>query len=143
MPRLFRPMKRADDGLPIVGTESKQLGVRVPPNEYADIDLDADGNVVLNDRGMSVASHWRHLRPHLIPKRLRDSENGAVGLNTMSVYRFGEGEFGNEKINEHLVLAMKSTSAKQGNVVPASLMQLDEFLGHIADTRDHWIVDEQ
>lgn len=38
MPQVFRPMiVNEQDGLPLVGTESKRLGVRVPPNPHADV----------------------------------------------------------------------------------------------------------
>ena len=46
MPTIYRAMKRADDGLPAVGSNSKELGVRVPPNPNAEIDLDENGNVI-------------------------------------------------------------------------------------------------
>ena len=38
MPTVFRSMKAAADGFPIVGDQAKELGVRVPPNPHADID---------------------------------------------------------------------------------------------------------
>jgi hypothetical protein len=71
MPTIYRAMKRANDGAPFVGSNSKELGVRVPPNPNGDIDLDENGNVVLNGKGMSVAENWRRLLPHLVPKRLK------------------------------------------------------------------------
>jgi len=45
MPTIYRAMKRADDGMPVVGSNSKELGVRVPPNPNGDIDLDENGIV--------------------------------------------------------------------------------------------------
>jgi hypothetical protein len=70
MPTVFRSMKAAADGLPVVGDQSKELGVRVPPNRYADIEVDDAGMVVLNGLGLSVVSNWRDLPDHLIPVRL-------------------------------------------------------------------------
>jgi hypothetical protein len=32
LPTIYRAMKQADNGMPIVGSNSKELGVRVPPN---------------------------------------------------------------------------------------------------------------
>jgi hypothetical protein len=59
MPTIYRSMKRAEDGLPIVGSNSKELGVRVLPNPNVDVDLDGNGHVITNGKGMSVAEHWR------------------------------------------------------------------------------------
>jgi hypothetical protein len=59
MPTVYRSMKRAEDGLPIVGSNSKELGVRVPPNPSPDVDLDSNMQVIMNGKGMSVAEHWR------------------------------------------------------------------------------------
>ncbi len=70
MPTIYRSMKRAEDGLPVVGSNSKELGVRVPPNPNADVDLDGKDHVITNGKGMSVAEHWRYLLGHLVPKRL-------------------------------------------------------------------------
>ena len=132
-------MKRDDDGLPVTGIQSKELGVRVPPNEYADIDVSEDGFVELNRRGMSVASHCRYLPPHLIPRRYKDVVPGARGANSLSIFCFGEGEFIDSQIDEKLSLAVKADSTQRGNVVPNVTMQVDEFFGHIAATRDQWI----
>jgi hypothetical protein len=65
MPTIYRTMKRADDGLPTVGSNTNELGVRVPPNPNGDIELDENGYVILNGNGMSVAENWRRLLPHL------------------------------------------------------------------------------
>jgi hypothetical protein len=38
-------MKAAADGLPVVGDRSKELGVRVPPNPHADVDVNPNTSV--------------------------------------------------------------------------------------------------
>jgi hypothetical protein len=81
MPTIYRAMKRSDDGRPVIGSGSNELGVRVPPNPHADIETDDDGNVLLNENGMSVVDNWRSLLPHLIPKRLKSVFAGATGSN--------------------------------------------------------------
>jgi len=133
-------MKRDRDGLPVVGIRSKELGVRVPPDVHADVDLDETNSVRLNRRGMSVTLHRRFLKPHLVPKRLKQWHPGAAGADSLSIYRYGEGSFEDSAITENLALAV--TSAIHGNVVPATLMHLDDFLSHIADTRDKWTIEE-
>lgn len=135
-------MKRDADGLPFVGTQSKELGVRVPTNENADVDLDSDGNVLLNGRGMSVASDWRYLQPHLIPRRLRAHHNGAAGPNSLAICRFGDGAFAASMITERLALNLKPGSTRHGNIVPTVPMPIEEFLNNLADTRDQWVIEE-
>jgi len=142
MPRLIRPMKCSNDGKPVIGTESKELGVRIPPNSHADVDLDSNGAVILNRRGLSVASEWYFLLPHLIPKRYRGVREGAAGPNSLSIYRIGSGEFQDSEVNDHLLLALKPGNARHGNIVPRWLMHVAEFQAHLANTRDQWVVEE-
>lgn len=55
MPTVFRVMRKDADDLPTVNQTS--LGVR--PGR--DVDLDAQNNVLVNGKGMSVAPHWRDI----------------------------------------------------------------------------------
>lgn len=132
-------MKRAEDGLPIVGTASKELGVRLPPDENADIEVGEDLNVKLNGKGMSVASDWRFLLPHLIPKRFKPMWEGAAGSNALEIYAHGEGAFEEGQIDAHLSLALKPGTTQHGNVVPIQLASIESFLNHLAETREQWI----
>jgi hypothetical protein len=100
MPTIYRTMKRAADGLPVVGSNSKELGVRVPPNANTDVNLDSDGNVILDRSGMSVAENWTDLPGHLIPKRLKAFFEGATGSNALSCYKLGTGPFSPGPLNE-------------------------------------------
>lgn len=135
-------MKRDLDDMPTVGTRSKELGVRVPPNDHADVDVDYNGLVKLNGRGMSVASHWSYLKPHLVPKRLKSVLSGAAGADSLSIYRCGDGAFEAAAVNEHLGLRLKPGSLQHGNIVPAVSMPIQDFLGHLAGTRETWIIEE-
>ena len=65
MPRMFRIMKKDAGDKPILGQTATTLGIR--PGE---VNLDALGNVILNDKGMSVNPEWRVASIGLIPKRL-------------------------------------------------------------------------
>jgi len=135
-------MKRADDGLPAVGSNSKELGVRVPPNANADIDLDENGDVTLNGKGMSVAENWRRLPPHLVPKRLKPIFPGASGSNNVGCYRFGQDPFLPGLLNTRLALVLKGNDPHAGNVVPARSVREREFQDALAATRDEWTIDE-
>ena len=43
-----------------------------------DVDLDAQNNVLVNGKGMSVAPSWRDINVNRIPKRLRPIMPGVV-----------------------------------------------------------------
>ena len=142
MPTIYRAMKRADDGLPIVGSNSKELGVRVPPNTNADIDLDETGGVTLNGKGMSVTENWRWLLPHLIPKRLKAKFAGASGSDNVACFRFGQGPFAAAALNARLQLVLKEHNAHAGNVVPIISIPEKDFQADLAVTRGDWTIDE-
>jgi tetratricopeptide (TPR) repeat protein len=142
MPTIYRAMRRAGDGLPVVGFNSKELGVRIPPNPNSDIDLDENGNVVLNGKGMSVAENWRALLPHLVPKRLKAIFPGASGSNGIACFRLGLGPFLPGLLNARLALVLKAHEGQAGNVVPASASGENEFQSDLAATRGDWAIDE-
>ena len=143
MPTVFRSMKAADDGLPVVGDQSKELGVRVPPNRHADIDVDANSNtVVLNGKGMSVAENWRLLPPHLIPVRLSAFVSLAKGRGNLKCYRLGDGPFVPGPIGTELELALKRSSKITANIVPSTTCSVAQFQNALAATRDVWVEDE-
>jgi hypothetical protein len=89
VPRIVRPMRVDTDGLPLVGVQSKCLGVRVPPNRFADIDLDPDGKVLLNRKGLSVSRNWRDLPGHLIPEHLDDGLYQFIDRSTFKPGQIG------------------------------------------------------
>lgn len=147
MPLIYRPMKRDADGLPKIGTQSKELGVRIPPDPHADVDLNEHGFVKLNRRGMSVAAHWQYLRPHLVPKRFASVFHAVTGLtamgsNVLAVFRIGDGRFDEGSFNAELNLALKHGSDSLANVVPMEEITIDRFLEQLAATRLQWIEEE-
>jgi hypothetical protein len=135
-------MKVADDGLPVVGDRSKELGVRVPPNRHADIDVDNAGMVVLNGLGMSVVANWRDLPDHLIPIRLCAIVPQAAGSNDLKCYRWGEGPFAAGMLAAGLELVLKPGSSRHGNVTPTTDVTVAQFLALLAATRADWVEDE-
>jgi hypothetical protein len=143
MPTVFRSMKAAEDGLPVVGDKSKELGVRVPPNPSADIDVDdATGLVVLNGKGMSVAADWRDLPYHLIPKRLKAIVADARGSDNIRCYRIGTGPFAMGDVTAELVMMLKSGKTRAGNICPSGSVSVVEFQSLLAATRVDWVEDE-
>src|SRR5437899_57134 len=102
-------MFRDADGLPLVGTRGRCLGVR-PTGPNADVDLnpagDVKGNVISNDKGLSVVDDWRKLSGHLVPEHLDDGFNGASGKN-MAVYIHGTGPFAEGAVAAGLEVVFK------------------------------------
>jgi hypothetical protein len=142
MPTVYRSMKAAADGLPVVGDQSKELGVRVPPNRHADMDVDNAGMVVLNGLGMSVVANWRDLPDHLIPRRLSTIVPQAAGSNDLRCYRLGEGPFAAGILAAGLELVLKPGSSRHGNVTPTFAVTVAQFLALLAATRADWVEDE-
>ena len=86
MALVYRAML-ADGGRPRVGPSALALGVRVPPDEHADIGIDAEGMVEPGTSGMSVAPAWRLLPTHRIPRRLRAKFRRATGKSELFLWR--------------------------------------------------------
>src|SRR5437764_4287925 len=126
MPKFYRVMRKGTDDKPVVDATGKGLGVRGSPvNGIVDVDLDEDGKVVLNGKGMSVSPTWRDLPYFLIPKRLRSKVPGARGAPDTFCFTMGEGPFQDGSIAAGLELRMDKP--KHGNVVPVQLVLLQEF----------------
>lgn len=134
MPRVFRIMKQDADGSPTLGLSN--LGVR----PGIDVEVDAQGNVLVNGKGMSVAPDWRDIVPSRIPKRLRAIVPGAAAGNSFSCFCIGEGPFQRGDLAKGLVL--EPDSAIHGVVVPAVVVPFAEYEADLAATRPDWQVDE-
>jgi hypothetical protein len=141
MPKIYRVMRKAADNKPVIDATGKGLGVRgTPVNGVADVDLDTDGNVLLNNKGMSVVPTWRDLPYFLVPKRLSDKVLGARGAVNTFCFTMGEGPFGDAPVAPGLDL--KVDRPTHGNVVPHALVPLEQFQADLARTRDGWTIDE-
>lgn len=143
VPTMYRSMKRSPDGKPTVGSKSKELGVRVPPDPHTDVDLDSSQFVILNRRGMSVVDNWRIQQVHLIPKRLKNLVQGAIGSDNMSCWRLGLAPFAEGTVTESLDLVLKTNNSRAGNIVPRISQHVQDFQDALESTRNHWIVDEK
>lgn len=134
MPRVFRVMRKEPDGLPTLSQTS--LGVR----PGIDNDLDAQNNVLVNGKGMSVAPNWRDININRVPKRLRPILPGAGGSNNTFCFRAGSGAFVQGGFANGLTL--EPDSATHGNVAPAQVVPLATYETDIAATRLDWQEDE-
>jgi hypothetical protein len=136
MPLVFRAMKKDGDGLPTVEQSASGLGIR----PGIDIDEDAQGNVIVNGKGMSVSPGWRALPLHRIPKRLRGQVRGARGSDSTYCFKAGEGPFQQEPFAEGLT--REPDSATHGCIAPAQPVPLRQYESDLAATRAAWLVDE-
>jgi len=129
-------MKKDEDDLPTVEQSSNGLGVRMA----VDIDVDGQGNVMMNGKGMSVAPSWRKLPIYRIPRRLRDKIPKARGSNSVYCFKYGAGPFVQGAFAAGLELVPDSST--HGCVVPAQTTLLAQFERDLADTRGGWQIDE-
>lgn len=141
-PKVYRAMKRdLADNLPVVGsTSSSELGAR----PGVDITVDAAGNVVLDDSGMSVAPGWRDLDFTRIPGRLRHIVPGATGANGSSCYTMGDGPFQNGVVARGLQLIPDQGQAPvtHGVIAPTQVVPLAGYQTDLENTRAAWQIDE-
>jgi len=141
--RIVRPMKRDTDGFPLVGTTSNCLGVR----PFVDVNLnppgDVNGDVVSNDKGLSVSDDWRTLPGFLIPAHLDDGDNGARGKN-MAVYVHGNGTgpFAPGPFAAGLEMILKPHSVNTGVIRPVANVRLTLYQDDLKATRENWVIDE-
>jgi hypothetical protein len=141
-PKVYRAMKRdIVDDLPIVGSNSSSLlGVR----PGIDITVDAAGDVVLDESGMSVAPGWRDLDFSRIPKRLRHIVPGASGANSTCCYTMGSGPFQRDAVANGLELIPDQGPAPivHGVIAPVQVVSLADYQTNLANTRLSWQIDE-
>jgi hypothetical protein len=141
MPKIYRSMRKTDDGKPRVDASGKGLGVRGKPvNGVVDVDVDQDGQVILNGKGMSVAPSWRDLPYFLISRRLKNQFPAARGSADVFSFTMGEGLFADGPVASGLDLTTDSSS--HGLVVPKYSVPLDQYQTDLANTLDRWIIDE-
>jgi hypothetical protein len=129
-------MRKDDDGFPTLQQSASALGVR----PGVDVDLDAQGSVLVNRNGMSVNPAWRVMSIFRILKRLRNIVPGARGSNHTFCFRTGTGPFQQGAFAAGLTL--EPDSATHGNVAPAQVVPLAQYETDLAATRPDWLVDE-
>jgi hypothetical protein len=133
---MYRVMKEAKDGKPVVGRTGTSLGVRIP----LDIKPDENGDVSPNTGGMSVSPSLYTLPPLFVPVRLHALVPKARGSNHLRVWKMGAGPFDRSPVAPGLEL--RPDSRKHGTIQPDQLMTLLAYEDALAATRDQWVIDE-
>lgn len=131
MPLVYRAMRRDGDGLPSLGRSATTLGVRIGP----DIDVDAAGNVTVNNKGMSVAPGWRDLPIFRRPRRL-----GGQGRDDTYCFRSGSGDFQASAFATGLEFLPDSPT--HGVIRPTQAVPLTQYEADLGATRETWQIDE-
>ncbi len=137
VPKVYRAMKKGEDGYPVVEPTASGLGVR----PGIDMTVDAGGQVVLDGNGMSVAPGWRVLELHRIPKRLGTIVPGARGSNITFCFTTGNGPF--RQVSFAQGLELLPDTATHGSIVPTAVVPLSDYENNLAATRTSWVVDEK
>lgn len=128
------------DGLPQVGSHRRcLLGIR-PTGAKADVDLDPNGDVMVNRKGLSVSADWRRLPGYMIPKELEDDVNGASGKG-MKIYVHGTGAFAEGKVTAALEMLLKPHDGDSGCVCPTATVSLNQYQADLQATRADWADD--
>lgn len=136
MPRVFRVMREGEDGLPHVEQSASGLGVR----SGVDVELDHQGRVIVNGKGMSVNPDWRNAPLFRIPERLRHLKPGARGSNKNACFRYGTGVFEQGEFAPGLTL--EPDTPTHGTIAPAGPVPLSDYEAALAETRPGWEKDE-
>lgn len=130
-----------DAGLPRIGQTRCMLGVRPPGTpSLPDIDLDLNGDVMLNSRGMSVFRSLADVPLRLVPLHLSSKVRGAAGPGNAHIWSMGTGPFTPGTVTADLRL--DAPGGPHGTVCPGHVMPLVTFQQELANTRGFWLIDE-
>jgi hypothetical protein len=149
MPQIYRTMFE-QAGKPRVGDGWCELGARPPGRNrpdgkpaVADVDVGANGDVVLNGKGMSVfrsLADLPALPSRLVPIHLAANIRGAAGPTGTRIWTRGKGRFASGPVTDKLEL--HESGGAHGNVCPSQAMPIGALQGELAGTLDSWKVEE-
>ena len=126
--RLYRSMKEAADGSPVVGPSARMLGVRPGGSPTPDVLATKPTDLVQPGQGgMSVAPH----DPMYLQRHRRPVSLGGLGLDPVWYIEI-------EDLKPDL--AFRQDKAKHGVIEPKQAMTLQEFQDALARTGSHWKV---
>ncbi len=129
MPRVFRAMRKADDGLPRVANNATGLGARVPK----DID-EVGGMVAVGEKGMSVNPTVEDVPLNFLPERI---DPAGWGDHKNAVFRHGDGLFVQSPFAEGLELLPDGPT--HGVVRPVISVTLEQYRENLVATRPNWV----
>jgi hypothetical protein len=124
---LYRGMKEAEDGLPVLRNSSSGLGVRP-----SDITVDADGFVApsaSNPQGMSVSPG----NPENLPPSMRPPEFGGTGRN-VAVWSIQKCDLGTDLT----YFSDLESPTTHGFVAPSYRMSYESYLTAVQELRSLW-----
>lgn len=123
---LFRSMKEAHDGLPVVAPTARTLGARV----FVDIPIDQNGIVGPKTGGLSVAPN----DPKKLPRHRRPPS--LFGRGKDPVWSIQSNYLG-PKLTYR---AEPNNPTSHGFIEPAYRMTFDEYQDALAKTRSFWLL---
>lgn len=143
MPRMFRVMLKDSDGHPKI-QDDDGLGVRYSDDKRGvrEVKIDAEGKVVINDKGMSVFRHWEDIPLTRKPERLGGASRGDQDAYC---FRLGEGKWESGIIllgKLDLLAPNRPAFPNHGVVRPLIPRTLAEYRALLAETQNDWILDE-
>jgi len=130
-------------GKPAIGSAARMLGVREPPGRHADVQVGADGRVVVGRAGISVSASIATMPTHLIPDHLRRGHRalrGARALPPLRVWRLADAAFADGPVADKLDLLIDSPT--HGVIRPDGPTGLFDYQAAIAATQPLWVIDE-
>jgi hypothetical protein len=123
---LFRVMRPAEDGKPLVGDEPSLLGVRCDhPSGRNDVKRGKNGLIFPGTGGLSVnPDDYTRIYPTILDMALDEEEEEQVWCLQL------------EDLSHEL--AYREPRAGKGLIEPSRPMTLERFQRALADTRDAW-----
>ena len=80
--------------------------------------------------------------PNMVPQRLNDLGKvpGAMGPNTLHLFRIGDGDFSSGALTD--LLTLEPDHEDHGTIQPARTMHYEAYRQAVYDTRDLWVSGE-
>ena len=144
MPRVYRSMLE-DAGQPKIERGANGLGVRID-GDKPDIQIQVDGTVNAEEKGMSVMSLRKFLPVYRVYYKLKHIREGAKSPNAnLRIWRMGDGPFHREIVAPDLMLIPdppKADGVEHGVMAPERDMPITDYETALANTQAQWVIDE-
>lgn len=123
--------------------ETNWASVPLERRQAPDVSVDANGDVRMNNKGMSVfrsLADLGRLPARLVPMRLAHRVRGATGPTGTYIWSMGVGPFAPGAVTP--TLRLHATGGHHGTVCPAHIMSLAALQSDLAATQSSWDIDE-